>query len=363
MNSPMPQTAPADDELERRGAYRELGQLPDAHPPVKIGKTGLLLVNLGTPDGHDKKSMRRYLKEFLSDPRVIEIPKLLWYPILHGVILNVRPKKSGAAYATIWNEELNESPLRTYTRAQAEKLAAQMLDLPNVVVDWAMRYGNPSIAEKLDVLREQGCERIVVFPLYPQYSATTTASVSDKTFQAMMGMRWMPALRTVPAFHDEPAYIDALAISVEKQLAALDFVPEKVIASYHGIPVSYFEKGDPYHCHCQKTSRLLNDRLGWPEGRLVTTFQSRFGLQEWLQAYTDKTVEQLAADGVRKIAVFNPGFVADCLETLEEMAVEVREIFLEAGGEQFAHLACLNDSQEGIDMLEAVARRELSGWS
>jgi ferrochelatase len=343
---------------------RQVGPLPEGHPPVRIGRTGVLLVNLGTPDGHDPKSMRRYLKEFLSDRRVIEVPRLLWWPILHGVILNVRPKKSGAAYATIWNEELDESPLRTITRAQAEKLTERLAgDKETVDVDWAMRYGNPSIASRLEALREKGCDRIVLFPLYPQYSATTTASVYDKTFESLMELRWMPALRTVPSYHDEPAYIEALASRIEQQLAALDFEPERLIASYHGIPVRYFEKGDPYHCHCHKTTRLLRERLGWPEERLMTTFQSRFGPQEWLQSYTDKTVEELARNGVQDIAVFNPGFSADCLETLEEIAEEVRDQFIEAGGRNFAHLPCLNDSEEGLDLIEAVVRRELSGWA
>lgn len=362
MNQALPKTQPDESNTERRDRFRLLGPLPEKHPPVAIGKTGFLLVNLGTPDGHDKKNMRRYLKEFLCDTRVIELPRLLWHPILFGVILNVRPKKSGEAYASIWDTERDESPLRTYSRSQSEKLSEALKDLSNVEVDWAMRYGNPSIPDKLKELRARGCERIVVFPLYPQYSATTTASVADKTFKTLMKMRWMPAIRTVPAFHDEPAYIDALAVSMEQQLAKLDFEPEKVIASYHGIPISYFEKGDPYHCHCHKTTRLLNERLGWPEGRLMTCFQSRFGLQEWLQDYTDKTVEQLALDGVRDIAVFNPGFVSDCLETLEEIAVEVRDLFFEAGGKRFAHLSCLNDSTEGMDMLETIARRELAGW-
>jgi len=347
---------------DRLAAFRQVGPLPTDHPPVKIGKVGVLLVNLGTPDGHDKKNMRKYLREFLSDKRVIEWPKLLWYPILYGIILNTRPKKSGAAYESIWNKELDESPLRTITRGQSDKLAEMFANIDHVVVDWGMRYGNPSIASRLDALRDQGCERIVVFPLYPQYSAATTATVNDKTFEALMEMRWMPALRTVPAYHDDPAYIDALANSIEKHLATLDFEPEKVIASYHGIPQSYFKKGDPYHCHCMKTSRLLNERLGWKEGRLMTCFQSRFGPEEWLQPYTDKTIEALAKEGVKNIAVFNPGFVADCLETLEEIAGEGEEIFHEHGGENFTHIPCLNDSEEGMAVLETVLKRELAGW-
>ena len=348
--------------LTKTIAERSIGPLPEGHPPVKQPKVGVLLVNLGTPDGTDFKPMRRYLKEFLSDKRVIEWPRAAWYPILYGIVLNTRPKKSGAAYAEIWNKERNESPLRTFTRAQGEKLAARMAGDAGVVVDWAMRYGKPSIAERTDALMEQGCERILVYPLYPQYAASTTATVNDKFFEHMMSKRWMPAVRTVPAYHDEPVYIDALARSIETHLATLDFEPERVICSYHGIPQSYFRKGDPYHCHCQKTSRLLEERLGWPKGRLMTTFQSRFGPEEWLQPYTDKTVEKLAQDGIKDIAVLNPGFVSDCLETLEEIAGEAGEIFHEAGGRNFAHIPCLNDSEPGMDVIEAMVRRELRGW-
>lgn len=339
-----------------------IGPLPAGHPPVKPKKVGVLLVNLGTPDGTDFKPMRRYLKEFLSDKRVIEWPRAAWYPILYGIVLNTRPKKSGHAYEQIWNHEKNESPLRTFTRAQGEKLAQRLAGHAEIVVDWGMRYGKPSIAERTDALMAQGCERILCFPLYPQYSAATTATVNDKFFEHLMGQRWMPASRTVPAYHDEPVYIEALARSIETHLSTLDFEPEKVIASYHGIPQSYFRKGDPYHCHCQKTSRLLDERLGWPKGRLVTTFQSRFGPEEWLQPYTDKTVEALAKEGVKSLAILNPGFVADCLETLEEIAGEAGDIFREHGGTHFSHIPCLNDSDEGMDVIEYMVRRELSGW-
>ena len=346
----------------REANHRKQGPLPADHPSVATGKVGVLLVNLGTPDGHDKKNMRKYLEEFLTDARVIEWPKLLWYPILYGIVLNTRPKKSGAAYETIWNKELDESPLRTITRSQSDKLAVVFSSHDRVIVDWGMRYGKPSIASRLEALQAQGCERILVFPLYPQYSAATTATVNDKAFEHLMSLRWMPAMRTVPPYHDDPVYIDALAASIEQHLAMLDFEPEKVIASYHGIPMSYFRKGDPYHCHCQKTSRLLAERLGWGDGRLLTCFQSRFGPEEWLQPYTDKTVEQLAKDGVKNLAVFNPGFVADCLETLEEIAGEGEEIFHEHGGTNFTHIPCLNDSTEGMKVLETMVRRELSGW-
>lgn len=336
--------------------------MPEDHPPVKFGKIGVLLINLGTPDGHDKKNMRRYLKEFLSDRRVIETPRIIWWPLLNGIILNTRPKKSGALYASIWNEERGESPLRTFTRSQAGILAERVADCNELVVDWAMRYGNPSIESRLNVLQEQGCERILVFPLYPQYSAATTATVNDKTFEALMKMRWMPALRTVPPYHDDPAYIESLGKSISAHLENLEFEPEHIIASYHGIPQSYFDKGDPYHCQCMKTSRLLREHMDWPEEYLISTFQSRFGPEEWLQPYTDETVEHLAERGVKRLAVINPGFAADCLETLEEIDGEVREEFIKNGGEYFTHIPCLNDGEAGMELIETIARRELLGW-
>ena len=336
--------------------------LPPSHPQVKFGKVGVLLVNLGTPDGTDYKSMRRYLEEFLSDKRVIEWSRLFWYPILYGIVLNKRPQKVGKAYEEIWNHEKNESFLRTYTRSQAEKMAVSLTDLPNVRVDWAMRYGQPSIKSKIDELHKDGCEKILLFPLYPQYAAATTATVNDEAFKKLLDMRWQPALRTVPQYCDDPVYIDALANSIEKHIASLDWEPDLLLTSYHGIPMSYFKKGDPYHCYCYKTTRLLIDRLGWPKEKVMVTFQSRFGPEEWLQPYTDKTVEQLAKDGVKKIAVINPGFVSDCLETLEEIAGEAGEIFLHNGGEKFTHVPCLNDSDDGMRVLEAVVRRELMGW-
>lgn len=336
--------------------------LPTGKPPVAKPKVGVLLVNLGTPDGTDFASMRRYLKEFLSDRRVIEWPRAIWYPILNGIVLNTRPKKSGRNYERIWNREKNESPLRTFTRSQAEKLAETLKDYPNVVVDWAMRYGQPSIEDVLTRLRDGGCQRIVMFPLYPQYSATTTATVNDKFFEALMKTRFMPAVRTVPSYEDEPAYIEALARFIEKHLATLSFEPEVVIASYHGIPQSYAKRGDPYPDHCMTTSRLLRERLGWEERKLLTCFQSRFGPEEWLQPYTDETVERLAREGVKSIAVFNPGFVADCLETLDEIGNEAAESFHEHGGVNFSHIPCLNDSDEGMSIIETLVRRELQGW-
>ena len=335
---------------------------PKEHPPVPFGKIGVLLVNLGTPDGHDKKNMRKYLKEFLSDRRVIETPRIIWWPLLNGIILNTRPKKSGALYASIWNEEMNESPLRTFTRSQADQLAARFAKHGDVIIDWGMRYGNPSIESRMNALQEQGCERILVFPLYPQYAAATTATVNDKAFEALMKMRWMPALRTVPPYHDDPAYIKALGQSISRHLKTLDFEPEHIIASYHGIPKSYFDKGDPYHCQCLKTSRLLKEHMGWDDGYLLSTFQSRFGPEEWLQPYTDKTVERLAHEGIKRIAVVNPGFASDCLETLEEIAGEVKEEFIDNGGEHFSHIPCLNDGKEGMALIEQVVLRELQGW-
>ena len=330
--------------------------------PSNASRVGILLVNLGTPEGTGYWPMRRYLSEFLSDRRVIEWSPLFWQPILQGIVLSVRPRKSGALYASIWNRERNESPLRTFTRAQAEKLATAFASEANVVVDWAMRYGKPSIPERLDALKAPGADRVLLFPLYPQYSASTTATVNDKAFEALRAMRWQPALRTVPPYYDDSVYIDALAESIRQHLATLDFEPEILIASYHGLPKSYAERGDPYPEHCLKTSRLLRERLGWSEQKLLTTFQSRFGPEEWLQPYTDKTVERLASEGVRRIAIVNPGFVSDCLETLEEIAVQNREIFLHKGGEHFTHVPCLNDSPEGMRVIEAVVRRELQGW-
>ena len=361
------------DDASAVGAGREGGHggrpcpdpahAPADHPPVRCGRVGVLIVNLGTPDATDYWSMRRYLKEFLSDRRVIETPRLLWWPILHGIVLTRRPQRSGRAYAAIWDRARDESPLRTCTRSQAEKLAAALGDLgPGLTVDWAMRYGTPSIASRLEALMQAGCERVLLFPLYPQYSATSTATANDAAFRALMAMRWQPAIRIVPPYYDEPVYIDALASSMREHLASLDFEPEVVLASYHGIPRSYFEKGDPYHCHCLKTTRLLREALGWDEKRLVTTFQSRFGREEWLQPYTDETVRRLAGEGVKRLAIVTPAFAADCLETLEEIAGEVAEIFREAGGERFSLIPCLNDSPAGMRVIEQLTRRELSGW-
>jgi protoporphyrin/coproporphyrin ferrochelatase len=341
----------------------DVSAVPADHPPIHLGKVGVLIVNLGTPDGTDYSSMRRYLREFLSDRRVIEWSRFLWFPILYGIVLNTRPGKVGKAYELIWNKELDESYLRTYTRNQSDRLNEALKDLANVTVDWGMRYGQPSIASRIDALKAAGCDRILIFPLYPQYAAATTATVNDKAFETLLKMRWQPALRTVPPYHDDPTYIDALANSVTGHLETLDWEPEIVLTSFHGIPQSYFRKGDPYHCQCLKTARLLRERLGYPKEKLMVTFQSRFGPEEWLQPYTDKTVERLAREGVKRIAVMNPGFVSDCLETLEEIAVQAEENFHHNGGEKFTHIPCLNDSEDGMRVLEKVVRKELMGWA
>ncbi|AQS41113.1 MAG: Ferrochelatase [Candidatus Tokpelaia hoelldobleri] len=329
-------------------------------------RIGVLLVNLGTPAGTDFRSMRRYLAEFLSDRRVIEWSRLVWYPVLHGIVLNTRPKKSGAAYQRIWNTALDESPLRTYTRQQAELLqaafAADTADTVDIDVEWAMRYGAPSIDKVTRAMAGRGCERIVMFPLYPQYSATTTATVCDAFFDSLKTMRFVPAVRTVPAYPEDPVYIEALAASIQHHLATLDFTPEVVLASYHGIPQSYAKRGDPYPDECLRTTNALRQKLGWSGDRLRMTFQSRFGPEEWLQPYTDKTVEQLAREGMKSVAVLNPGFVSDCLETVDEIGNEVAHIFRAHGGENFTHIPCLNADAEGMKVIEHLVRRELAGW-
>ncbi|TIX49526.1 ferrochelatase [Alteraurantiacibacter aquimixticola] len=333
-------------------------QLPSDHPPVKSGGVGVLVVNLGTPDAPTPKAVKRYLAEFLSDPRVVEIPQIAWQPILRGVILNVRPKKSAHAYQQVWTEK--GSPLAAITCEQAEKLQALLGD--GVQVDWAMRYGNPSIPDKLDAMMKAGCERIVLAPLYPQYSGATTATVVDKAGDALRAMRWQPSLRVMPPYHDDPAYIDALAKDLCAQLDALDFTPEVLLLSFHGMPQRTLELGDPYHCHCRKTARLLEAAMARPDIRMVTTFQSRFGRAKWLEPATDAVLEEEAKKGTKRLAIAAPGFSADCLETLEELAIRGKEQFTEAGGEQFAALSCLNAGEVGMAMLEALVRRELAGW-
>jgi ferrochelatase len=324
-------------------------------------RIGVLLVNLGTPDATDYWSMRRYLKEFLSDRRVIEENRLKWWLILNAIILSVRPSRKGRDYDKIWNRELNEGPLKTITRAQAQKLAASLND-DRLVVDWAMRYGNPSIASRLDALQQSGCDRVLVVPLYPQYAAATTATVADKAFDALATMRAQPALRIAAPWYDDPAYIDALAGSLDEALAGLNFKPDVILASFHGMPKEYVEKGDPYRVQCEETVRLLREKLGMDGEQLRLTFQSRFGAAEWLKPYTDMTVKSLAENGVKNLAIITPGFTADCLETLEEIAMENAAIFKENGGENFAAIPCLNDSAAGMKVIETVVRRELSGW-
>ena len=335
---------------------------PAGHPDVRHGRLGVLLLNLGTPDGTSYWPMRRYLKEFLSDQRVIEEPRWKWWPILNLIILTVRPSKKGRDYATIWNNERDEGPLKTITRSQAEQLAARLKAFPQITVDWAMRYANPSTESRIQRLKEQGCDRILLLPLYPHYAAATTATAADQAFRALIKMRWQPAVRVAPSYHDDPVYIDALARSMKKSLAKLDFEPEKIIATFHGMPEKYLEAGDPYHCQCQKTSRLLRERLGIEKERWLTTFQSRFGNDPWLQPYTDETVLALAKSGIKRLVLVAPGFSADCLETLEELDGENRHIFEGNGGEKFAYLPALNDSPEGLDVIEHVVRRELMGW-
>ncbi|ATI55900.1 ferrochelatase [Sphingomonas melonis] len=329
--------------------------IPAGHPAIPPRKIGVLLTNLGTPDAPDPKSVKRYLGEFLSDRRVVEIPAIAWQPILRGIILNTRPKKSAHAYGLVWSDE--GSPLAAITRRQAQALTDAFGE--GVIVDYAMRYGNPAIADRLAALKDAGCERILIAPLYPQYCAATTATANDKAFAALAGMRWQPAIRTLPPYHDDPAYIAALKASIESQLASLDFVPERIVASFHGMPKRTLELGDPYHCHCQKTARLLSEALN---RELTIAFQSRFGQAKWLGPATDETLEALPAQGVRKVAVVAPGFSADCLETLEELAIRGRESFIAAGGTDFAYLPCLNDGAPGMAMLRTLLHRELQGW-
>jgi len=329
---------------------------PSDHPAVEHGRIGVLLVNLGTPDAPEPGAVRRYLAEFLSDPRVIEIPQWLWRPILHGVILRTRPRKSAHAYRQVWTEE--GSPLAAITRRQAEALQERLG--PDVIVDWAMRYGNPGIARSVEQLVALGCERILAAPLYPQYCAATTASAQDALFAAVAAMRRQPALRTLPPYYDDPDHIDALQASIERQLAGLGFEPQRLLLSFHGMPQRTLELGDPYHCHCRKTARLLGERLSVPTD---TAFQSRFGRAKWLEPATDKVLAGYPGQGITRIAIAAPGFSADCVETIEELGIRGRETFLAAGGEQFARLDCLNDSPEGIDMLERLVRRELAGWA
>jgi len=336
----------------------------NAKPAADAGpeRVGVLLVNLGTPDTADANGVRVYLKEFLSDPRVIEDQGLVWKLILNGIILRTRPATKARDYQKIWNVENNESPLKTITRSQAEKLAAAIADHDHVVIDWAMRYGNPSMKSRIEALTAQGCTRLLVVPLYPQYSAATSATVCDEAFRVLAGMRAQPTLRVSPPYYDDPDYIEALAVLIDTHLKTLPFQPELIVASFHGMPQKYVDQGDPYFSQCVATTDALRKRLGLDASKLILTFQSRFGNDEWLQPYTDKTIEKLARDGVRRIAVVTPGFSADCLETLEEIAQENAEIFKHSGGEQFAAIPCLNDSEPGMDVIRQLVLRELQGW-
>jgi ferrochelatase len=325
-------------------------------------RVGVLLVNLGTPDTADTKGVRIYLKEFLSDARVIEDQGLRWKLILNGVILRVRPARKARDYLKIWNTEKNESPLKTITRAQSDKLARSIADHDHIEVDWAMRYGNPSIRTGIDALIARGCDRLLVVPLYPQYSAATSATVCDEVFRVLAGMRAQPTLRVTPPYYDDPDYIEALAVSIDAHLKTQPFEPELIVASFHGMPQKYVDKGDPYQAQCIATTEALRKRMGLAASKLLLTFQSRFGYEEWLKPYTDKTMERLAKEGVRRMAVITPGFSADCLETLEEIAQENAEIFKHNGGEQFAFIPCLNDSDPGMDVIRQLVLRELQGW-
>ena len=330
-------------------------QRPADHPEIPAPRIGVLLVNLGTPDAAEPQAVRRYLAEFLSDKRVVEIPAWAWKPILHGIILRTRPKKSARAYAEVWSEE--GSPLAAITARQAKALQARLGD--SVTVTYAMRYGNPGIATTIKAMKDAGCERILLAPLYPQYCAATTATANDAAFAALAAMRWQPALRTLPPYQDDPTYIGALKADLERQMAALNFVPDRLLLSFHGMPQRTLELGDPYHCHCRKTARLLAQAMGRD---VDVAFQSRFGRAKWLEPATDVTLKAYPAQGVTKLAIAAPGFSADCLETIEELGIRGRDDFIAAGGTHFARLDCLNDSDAGMEMLDALVRRELAGW-
>ena len=349
--------------LDNAGAGR-LTHADADHPPIPRAKVAVILSNLGTPDATDYWSMRRYLGEFLSDRRVIDYSPWLWQPLLQLIILTKRPFSSGKAYAGIWNTERDESPLLTTTRAQAEKVAEVMKARygDDVIVDFAMRYGNPSTKSVIERVKEQGAERIVFFPLYPQYAGATTATANDEAFRALMQLKWQPYIRTVPAYYDHPKYIEALAQSVEATYAAATTKPDILVVSYHGMPKRYLLEGDPYHCQCQKTTRLLRERLGWDKTQIMTTFQSKFGPEEWLQPYTVEEVARLAEAGKKNIAIMAPAFSSDCVETLEEINEEIKESFEHAGGEGFTYIPCLNDSPAHIDMITAVLDQEMAGW-
>ena len=327
------------------------------HPEVNHGKTGVLLINLGTPDSTGWWDIRKYLKEFLSDKRVIEVNPFLWQIILNLFILIFRPSKTAKAYKEIWMNDINKSPLRFFTEMQTKKLNEKLRD-ENLIIDFAMRYGNPSIKSKIKKMQNEGCEKLIIFPLYPQYASPTTATVCDEVFRTLMKMRWQPSIQIVPHYESEPLYIEAIVKSINKKLREIDWKPDLIVASYHGIPKKYFEKGDPYHCYCQKTSRLISEKF--KEVKIITTFQSRFGPQEWLQPYTDKTLEKLPKEGVKKVLVISPGFASDCVETLEEISIQGKESFEKSGGEKFGFIPCLNDNDDHIKLLEHIVKKNLN---
>jgi ferrochelatase len=337
--------------------------LPPVYPTVNKSKIGVLLMNLGTPEATSYWPMRRYLREFLSDRRVIEVNPVLWWFILNGIILTFRPQKSGKAYEKIWNKALNESPLKTITRGQSEKLHEALRDRPEIIVDWAMRYGQPPVATRIEALKSQGCDRILFVPLYPQYSAATTATALDKCFDALKTMRWQPAIRSLPPYFEHPAYIDALAKSMKQHIKELPWKPDLILASFHGLPQEYVTKGDPYYRHCMRTADLLREKMKLSPEQLQVVFQSRFGRAEWLQPYAQGRVEGLPAKGIKNLVMIMPGFSADCVETLEEVAIGLDESFKHSGGINFSAVPCLNDGPLSIGMLEILVRQELQGWA
>ena len=328
--------------------------MEDNHPKVKFGKIGILLINLGTPDSTSWWDIRKYLKEFLSDRRVIEINPFLWQIILNLFILTFRPSKTAHAYKKIWRKDTNESPLLYFTRSQSQKLK-ERVGSENIIVDFAMRYGNPSIKSKLNLLKDAGCENIIILPLYPQYAAATTATVCDEVYRSLMNMRWQPSLQVVPHYESEPFYINSLIKSIEEKIKSINWKPDLILSSYHGIPKKYFDKGDPYHCYCHKTTRLIKEKFTLID--IQTTFQSRFGPEEWLTPYTDKTLESLPSKGVKNLLVICPGFASDCVETLEEINIQGRESFIENGGKNFDMIPCLNDNSDHIKLFEKLVKK------
>ncbi len=326
------------------------------HPQINFGKTGVLIINLGTPDSTSWFDIRKYLKEFLSDKRVIEVNPIIWQIILNVFILNLRPSKTAKAYKEIWMKDENISPLLYYTQKQSEKIS-NLISSETLIIDFAMRYGNPSIKSKINKLHQLGCENLVILPLYPQYAAATTATVCDEVYRTLMNMRWQPSLKIIPHYESDPLYIDAIVNSLNKKINEINWKPDLIVASYHGIPKKYFDKGDPYHCYCHKTSRLISEKFN--SVKIITTFQSRFGPQEWLQPYTDKTFESLPKEGKKNILVICPGFSSDCVETLEEISIQGKESFMDSGGENFEMVPCLNDNDDHITLLKSLIQKSV----